>query len=91
MENKTEFLTKEELSDLTGYRQKKRQIEWLKKHNYIIQDENRYKPLVLYKDVYGQPRHQSTANQPKTKWKPPLYLTGATNGKTTQATKSVFT
>ncbi|MEN2881509.1 DUF4224 domain-containing protein [Mannheimia haemolytica] len=55
MEQPTEFLTKDELADLTGYRQKKRQIEWLRERHYIIQDENKYKPLVLYKDVYGHP------------------------------------
>ncbi|TRC28743.1 DUF4224 domain-containing protein, partial [Mannheimia haemolytica] len=49
MEQPTEFLTKDELADLTGYRQKKRQIEWLRERHYIIQDENKYKPLVLYK------------------------------------------
>ncbi|EPZ00344.1 DUF4224 domain-containing protein [Mannheimia haemolytica] len=90
MEQPTEFLTKDELTDLTGYRQKKRQIEWLKQHNYIIQDENRYKPLVLYKDVYGKARYQSTT-QPKTKWQPPPYLIGAENGKTSQTTKSIST
>lgn len=90
MEKLTEFLTKDELADLTGYRQKKRQIEWLTQHNYVIQDENRYKPLVLYKDVYGQPRHQSTSTQ-KAKWQPPTYLIGATNGQTSQATKSILT
>lgn len=93
MEQQTEFLTKEELADLTGYRQKKRQIEWLKRHNYIIQDENRYKPLVLYKDVFGQPRNQSqsTGHKPNEKWQPPTYLIGVTNGKTAQTTKSIPT
>lgn len=91
MQALTEFLTKEELTDLTGYRQKKRQIEWLKQHHFAIQDENKYKPLVLYKDVFGQPRHQLTSVQPKSKWQPPAYLTGAKNGQTTQAAEPVFT
>lgn len=82
----SEFLTLEELADLTGYTQKKRQMEWLKER-YAIQGENRYKPLVLYKDVFGQPR-QMASNEPITpKWQPPTYLTGATNGKTKKTNK----
>ncbi|MDW0978981.1 DUF4224 domain-containing protein [Mannheimia haemolytica] len=76
MEQPTEFLTKDELADLTGYRQKKRQIEWLRERHYIIQDENKYKPLVLYKDVYGHPRQQYPEAQSTGKWKSPAYLMG---------------
>ncbi|MDH2923976.1 uncharacterized protein DUF4224 [Nicoletella semolina] len=80
----SEFLTLKELVDLTGYTQKKRQIQWLKQRNYIIQDENRYKPLVLYKDVFGQPRHLSSHIQPTKTWHPSVHLTGVTYGKTSK-------
>lgn len=68
-----EFLTKEELIEITGYRRKAEQIRQLKRQNYPIQNFDRFgTPLVLFKDVFGFRRDGQTKSEPeKPKWQPP--------------------
>lgn len=70
-----EFLTKEELYILTGYKQHAKQIEYLKNQHYPIKGINRFgMPLINYQDVHGFRRNppstlSEVSNQ--TKWQPP--------------------
>lgn len=68
-----EFLTQEELIEVTGYLQRSKQIEQLKIQHYPIQNYDRFgKPLVLYKDVFGFRRNENGSSKPTyTQWQPP--------------------
>ncbi|MFZ7203367.1 DUF4224 domain-containing protein [Avibacterium avium] len=68
-----EFLTAEELYQLTGYKQHKRQEKHLKDQHYTIHGKNRFgMPLVIYKDVFGFRRDPNpTIKSQEAKWQPP--------------------
>lgn len=69
-----EFLTKEELIEITGYKQPTKQIDKLKELNYPVQGINRFgTPLVIFKDVFGFRRDGQFIPRQKVeqKWQPP--------------------
>lgn len=68
-----EFLTYQELVEITGYHQRTKQKKHLKNQHIQIKGEDRFgTPLVLFKDVFGFHRHnQTTPISHKTSWQPP--------------------
>jgi hypothetical protein len=61
------FLTRDELIQLTGYRQRRRQVAWLQARGYTVEVNGRGAVLVLrdhVRHVLGGPGQDSAAEQP---------------------------
>jgi hypothetical protein len=54
------FLTKDELIDLTGYRQPSGQCKWLRSHGYFVELNARGIPRITYEQVHESRRQKST-------------------------------
>ncbi|ORF02469.1 hypothetical protein BGI05_02695 [Snodgrassella alvi] len=67
-----EFLTREEVSVLTGYKSKGKQINQLKKQGIPFRLNGRNEPIVLRQSLLGN-KHQSTGNPPaRPRWQSPV-------------------
>lgn len=68
-----EFLTREEVSVLTGYKSKGKQINQLKKQGIPFRLNGRNEPIVLRQSLLGN-KHQNTGNSAtKTRWQSPVF------------------
>ncbi|KES11328.1 hypothetical protein SASC598O11_007030 [Snodgrassella alvi SCGC AB-598-O11] len=72
-----EFLTREEVSVLTGYKSKGKQINQLKKQGIPFRLNGRNEPIVLRQSLLGN-KHQNTGNSAtKTRWQSPVFSNSA--------------
>lgn len=69
-----EFLTREEVSVLTGYKSKGKQINQLKKQGIPFRLNGRNEPIVLCQSLLGIKKQNSGNSPVKSRWQSPVFL-----------------
>lgn len=67
-----EFLTREEVSVLTGYKSKGKQINQLKKQGIPFRLNGRNEPIVLRQSLLGIKKQNSGNSPVKPRWQSPV-------------------
>ncbi|MFD1260641.1 DUF4224 domain-containing protein [Entomomonas asaccharolytica] len=70
--NKSIFVSKELLEELTGYKAPYKQIEWLTRKNYPFEVNGANHPKLLMEVMFsklGSPSTKTIEDEPKQKWK----------------------
>ena len=68
-----EFLTREEVSVLTGYKSKGKQINQLKKQGIPFRLNGRNEPIVLRQSLLGIKKQNSGNSSVKPRWQSPVF------------------